>query len=59
MKEEILSAYEKAQKGDMSMAHDLYYAARFMPIEFWQEVDKCSEGIYRFFWDLFYPDNPI
>lgn len=59
MKEEIIGAYEKAQKGDMSMAYELYYVARFMPIEFWQEVDKCAGDIYRFFWDLFYPDNPI
>lgn len=59
MRKRILDAYVFAQNGDMSKAHYLYPTVRFMPVEFWQEVDKCGEDVYEFFWNLYYPDNPI
>lgn len=59
MKEKILDAYKKALNGDMNAAHYLYSTARFYPVEFWMESDKCGEDVYRFFWNLYYPDNPV
>ena len=59
MKKRISDAYVCAQNGDMSKAHDLYYAARFYPVEFWKEVEECGDGVYRLFWNLYHPDNQI
>ena len=59
MKERILDAYIYAQNGDMSKAHELYAAMRWNPVAFWESAESFGFEVYEFFWNLYYPDNPI
>jgi hypothetical protein len=59
MKKRILCAYACAQDGDISKAHDLYTTMRWNPVTFWEYADSLGVEVYEFFWNLYYPDNPI
>ena len=59
MKKIILDAYVCAQDGDMSKAHDLYATMRWNPVAFWEYTDSLGVKVYEFFWNLYYPDNPV
>ena len=59
MRKRILDAYVCAQNGDMSKAHELYYTMLWHPVAFWGSADSLGVEVYEFFWNLYYPDNPI
>lgn len=55
----IKSAYLNGKKGHMEDAHSLYWAMERNPQWFWRVTESIGKDAYRFFWNLYHPDDPI